>query len=116
MSPRSWTERVRDILDAIAEIEGFVADMTDERFAQDHRTQKAVVADLVILGEAAASIPDDIAERYSDVPWRLMRDMRNRLIHIYFEIDHAIVWETIQKDLPVLGEQLKALLRDNAAD
>lgn len=39
-----------------------------------------------------------------------MRAMRNRIVHVYFDIDPAIVWDTVQKDLPQLIAPLRALL------
>ncbi len=38
-----------------------------------------------------------------------MRGMRNRIAHGYFDIDMAIVWETVQRDLPALIAQLSSL-------
>lgn len=54
MSPRAWPFRVRDILDAVVEIRSFAAGMTQAQFASDARTRKAVLADFIIIGEAAS--------------------------------------------------------------
>jgi uncharacterized protein with HEPN domain len=35
--------------------------------------------------------------------------MRNALAHGYFTVDLAIVWQTIQNDLPPLSRQILAL-------
>jgi len=39
-----------------------------------------------------------------------MYGMRNRIVHDYFEIDLEVVWQTVQKDLPVLRKQIEPLL------
>ena len=57
MSIRPWQQRVQDMLDAIAEIEQFCAEMTFENFSRDKKTLKAVSADFAILGEAATVHP-----------------------------------------------------------
>lgn len=36
--------------------------------------------------------------------------MRNRVSHGYFEVDVSIVWRTIQSDLPLLAQQVRAML------
>lgn len=36
--------------------------------------------------------------------------MRNRLIHVYFDIDMDVVWNTVTKDLPVLKTELEKIL------
>lgn len=110
MSPRSWRERIEDILEAIAEIREFTRSMSFEQFRDDPKTLKAVALDIVIIGEAAGRIPDDIAEDHSEIAWSLMRGMRNRLVHDYFGMDPQILWDTIQNDLPPLIEPLQRIL------
>ena len=116
MSPRAWTERIRDILDAIAEIQMFTQDMDFEGFQQDVKTLKAVTLDFIVIGEATNHIPDDIQEIHPGVPWHLMRAMRNRLVHVYFSVDPRIVWDTIQNDLPLLVPPLESLLQEREND
>lgn len=110
MSSREWPERVRDIIDAIAEIQFFTKGMDLESFRADTKTVKAVELNFIIIGEAARAIPDSIQVANPDVPWQLMRSMRNRMVHLYFHIDPAILWKTTQDDLPQLLPHLEALL------
>ncbi len=110
MSTERWQERVEDILAAIAEIETFVADMSRSEFLDDVKTQKAVVASLTIIGEAARYVPEEVTRNTPDVPWALMRGMRNRIVHAYYQVDPEIVWNTCQNDLPPLVRPLKDLL------
>lgn len=37
--------------------------------------------------------------------------VRNRVIHDYFEVDLAVVWQTVQQDLPELRNQMFVALR-----
>lgn len=111
MSPRDWRERVQDILEALAEIQSFTRGMDFDSFSADTRTQKAVELDLIIIGEAATHIPDEIEQEYPQIPWSLMSAMRNRLVHVYFAVDERLLWDTIQNDLPVLLSSLQSLLR-----
>ena len=57
----------------------------------------------IIIGEAASLIPDEITEQYNEIPWHLMRAMRNRIVHVYFQVDEKLMWDTVQNDLPPLG-------------
>ena len=111
MSPRrGWNERVQDILDAIAEIQSFVGAMSFDDFRSDARTLKAVLANFTIIGEAARSVPQSVAMLDPLIPWKTMRDMRNVVVHVYFNIQPRIVWDTIHNDLPPLVARLRALL------
>jgi uncharacterized protein with HEPN domain len=111
MSPRDWKERARDILDAIGEIEAFTRGMDFEGFKADTKTMKAVELNLIVIGEAAAGIPDGLEERHPQIPWSLMRAMRNRLVHVYFAVDERLLWDTVKNDLPPLIKPLQSLLQ-----
>ena len=110
MSPRGWQDRIRDILDAIAEIRKFTSDMDYASFKADDKSIRAVEMNFIIIGEAANQIPEEVEEKYPAIPWHLMRAMRNRIVHVYFEVDQKLMWDTIQTDLPPLIPELEKLL------
>jgi len=110
VSPRAWKERIRDILDAIAEIQKFTHGMDFESFRMDNKTIRSVEMNFIIIGEAANQIPEEIEEKYSQIPWSLMRAMRNRLVHVYFQVDERLMWDTVQNDLPPLIPELEKLI------
>jgi len=81
-------------------------------FAQDKKTQQAVILNLILIGEEATKILKDheaFALQHAHIPWRAMKGMRNRIAHGYFEINLDVVWETVQTALPALKVQLAAL-------
>lgn len=110
MSSRSWKDRIEDILDAIAEIQSFTEAMDFEQFDADQKTVKAVALNFIVIGEAATHVPDEIAKANPKIAWKLMRGIRNRLVHDYFSLDTQIVWDTLRNDLPPLIEPLRELL------
>lgn len=72
---------------------------------------------LIVLGEAATKVMDrytDFASAQSQIPWRSMRGMRNRIAHGYFDIDLDVVWDTVQNALPALLVSVQPLLDDLA--
>jgi len=81
-------------------------------FIRDEDLRRAFVRSLEIIGEAAKSVPDDVRAAASDIEWRKMAGMRDRLIHGYFGVDLDLVWETVTVHVPRLREQIDALLGD----
>ncbi|MGO9737329.1 MAG: DUF86 domain-containing protein [Desulfomonilaceae bacterium] len=65
---------------------------------------------LAIIGEAASHIPDAVCADHSDIPWTDMRSMRNFVVHEYFGISDAILWDTVTRNLPSLHEPLQRIL------
>jgi uncharacterized protein with HEPN domain len=110
VSPRDWRDRIRDILDAIAETQKFTRGMDYQAFKDDDKAVRAVEMNFIIIGEAANQIPEEIEEKYISIPWSLMRAMRNRIVHVYFEVDEKLMWDTIQNDLPPLVPEFEKLL------
>jgi uncharacterized protein with HEPN domain len=110
VSPRDWQDRIRDILDAIAEIQQFTNEMDFDTFREDDKTIRAVEMNFIIIGESASQIPEEIIELHPDIPWHLMRAMRNRIVHVYFQVDEKLMWDTIHNDLPPLIFDLEKLV------
>ena len=67
----------------------------------------AVVRNFEVIGEAARHVDPETATRLADIPWQDMRDLRNLLIHEYFGVSVAIIWETISRDLRPVREAIR---------
>ena len=59
-----------------------------------------------MIGEASSHLPIEVQEQYEDVPWGMIKGIRNILAHEYFGIDLEIVWKTVKEDLPILKKRL----------
>lgn len=58
------------------------------------------------VAEASRKLPQSWKDSRSEVPWREIVAMRNKITHDFGEIDHHIVWEVIAKKFPVIADQL----------
>ena len=110
MSHRLWKYRINDILDSIKKIQRQVENMEFENFQKDEKTIDAVIRNFIVIGEAAHNVPADITLKYSNIPWRLMGDMRNFAVHEYWGVEFRTIWKTIQDDLPPLIPDLNQVI------
>jgi len=106
---KRWRWRVFDLLDAVDRVAAYTAGHTPETFLADGRTRDAVLHNLARLGETTKFIPQSVQDRTPEVPWALLRDIRNLVAHDYFGIDPRLVWHTARVDLPELRPGLQAL-------
>ncbi len=85
---REYSLYFKDILEAMAAIEKFVAGMEFEDFKNDDKTSSAVIRKFEIIGEAIKHIPEEIRNKYPQIKWKQMAGMRDRLIHFYFGVKY----------------------------
>jgi len=102
-------ERLLDIQEAIERIQKY-AERGREAFERDELIQTWILHNLQILGEAARAISADFKQQHPEVSWQQIAGMRNILVHDYFGIDVSIVWEVVERDLPILKQQVLVML------
>ncbi|MBI3442562.1 MAG: DUF86 domain-containing protein [Candidatus Sungbacteria bacterium] len=101
---------LKHILGGVGQIEEYVRDISKEKFLASPQIQDAVMRRLAIIGEATKNLPSDLREKYAQIPWNNIAGMRDMLIHEYFGVDMELVWNTIQKDLPVFKAHVENIL------
>lgn len=114
---KNWKVYIDDMLKASTKIQRYVQGLTCEQFLADERTIDAVLHNLTILGEAVSTqkLPKEIQERYPEVPWSKVNEVRNIVVHQYDEVDLAIIWKILQEGLPELLAHLEQLLEKEEA-
>ncbi|MBP0591642.1 DUF86 domain-containing protein [Paraburkholderia sp. LEh10] len=113
-SDLSIADCLERMLEAIARIEHYTEDLTDDTFRIDSLVQDAVILNLGIIGSVACDVArkrPDFAAAHAHVPWEKTCLACNRLTRDYFSIDADRVWQTVVRDLPVLKEQLAQIRR-----
>ena len=105
-------ERLRHIVDSIAHIEDFLHGKSLEQMNGDVMCYHAVVYNIMIIGEAANMLTKEFRDSHQEIPWRQIVDMRNVLVHGYYNTSPLFVWETYTNDLPVLKQQVEKYIAE----
>ena len=103
---------LNDIYTNSKEILIFIQGLSYEKFIDDKKTVYAVMRALEIIGEAAKQIPISFRKKYPEVEWKNMAGLRDVLIHEYFGINHAVIWQIIDNKLPSLIVQLEKIIEE----
>ena len=100
--PPTVEDRLRDILEAITEIEEMLVGSSLDAFTTDKMRRMATERYLEVICEAARRLTDDVKREAPNIDWRKMIDFGNVLRHAYHATRVDIIWDIIQNDLPAL--------------
>jgi uncharacterized protein with HEPN domain len=110
--PPTVADRLRHIHQAIVEIESLLANKSRQEFADDRLLRLAIERLLEIASEASRHIPEETRQRASDIPWRRVADLGNRLRHAYHQVDPDLLWNILGGDLSALKGAVDRLMNE----
>ena len=101
-----------DMLLAAREAVELSRGMTFAAFERNRTAQLAIMKTVEIVGEAASRVSAETKQMHPDIPWPGIVGMRNWLVHGYFDVNLARVWQTVEQDIPSLVAQLERLVSE----
>jgi uncharacterized protein with HEPN domain len=91
-----------DILESAKMAINYISNISFEEFSSNLMIQDAVIRRIEIIGEASGRVGTESKKKYSHLPWKEMKGMRNLLINEYDDINLSDVWNTVNNELPGL--------------
>jgi len=99
---------LQHILESIQALQEYLIGVDEAEYLSNMEKQDAAERRLQIIGEAIVQLPWEFKEEYPDIPWEKVAGLRNRLVHEYFDIDHKLVWNILEKSYPNLKNKSSA--------
>ncbi len=107
---REWHFYVNDMIACCERVLAYTATLEQAEFVADRRTYDAALYNVLLIGEAAANLPESVRSEHRDVPWRALVGARNRIVHGHFAVDDDVIWSIIQDAIPLLLPQLRGII------
>ena len=108
---------VADIVESARSIGDYIAGVSRDEFIENEQLQDSVIRRLLVIGEASARLSDSFRDNRPGIPWREIRGMRNRMVHVYDDIDMNLVWRTARNEVPnLLAELAPVVASDQEAE
>ncbi|WP_241681384.1 DUF86 domain-containing protein [Pseudactinotalea terrae] len=87
-------------------------------YTNDSANVPGLAAEALItkLGENVSRVSAPFEADHPTVPWKVIKDMRNRLTHYYEATDYDVVWSTIASDFPTINAMVRRLLGASSDD
>lgn len=105
-------DRLEHILAAINRVSRYMQGKTYEDLLADDMMYYAVVKNIEIMGEAANMLTAEFQAAHPETPWKMVKGMRNYIVHEYFQIDSQVVWDVVSKELATLHQQITTYISE----
>jgi uncharacterized protein with HEPN domain len=107
---RSTIDRLRDIIQSAELVEHHVGDLDASALAATAEPRDAALFRIAVVCEAASRLPTELQALAPEIPWNEIKDMRNQIVHGYWQIDFAIIIDTVENDLEPLKTATQRLI------
>ena len=84
MSTRSDGSFLNDALVACQKIESIISGVSEQAFFRDEIRQAAILHHITVIGEALNRVSSELRDRHTQILWRQIISVRNRIVHAYF--------------------------------
>jgi uncharacterized protein with HEPN domain len=106
----STFEHLHHMLDETSYLIRHAGGLKKDEFKNDETLRRAFVRSIEIIGEAAKQLSPEIREKYTQIEWKAVAGMRDKLIHGYFGVDYDLVWDVVTIKIPILHKEIEKIL------
>lgn len=101
---------LRHILDEIIFLLKTTENLNYDSFFENEMYIRAFSRSFEIIGEAVKNLSPDFRKRHTDIEWKKISGMRDKIIHQYFNVDYELLWDVIKTKLPEIKNKIEKLL------
>jgi len=105
--PRSDEEWVSDVLAAIGAIRADTTGMDLATFSAKPTVIRSVLYSIAVIGEAAKNISAEFKAAHTEIPWRAIAGIRDKIVHEYFRANTRRIWDVVVDDIDALEAALR---------
>lgn len=82
-------------------------------FSSNEEKVDATVFAISQIGELVKNISKETMQKYPNIEWIIIKNLRNKIVHDYEGIKLNFIWDIITKDIIQLKVDLEKILEDN---
>ena len=95
---------ISKITEDLAFIEKHTRGIDKEELSKNEILLDSMLFRLIQISENAKKLSDEYKTKRSEVPWKAIYGLRNKIVHDYGNVDLEIVYSTLKDDIPELLE------------
>ena len=102
---------LKHILDEINFLNKKSKNLSLDKLKKDEVLKRAFARSLEIIGEAVKNINPELKRKNSEIEWKKVAGLRDKIVHYYFGVNWDILWDVIEHKLPELKKQIEQILK-----
>lgn len=102
---------LRHIIDEIEFLLKTSENLSLDEFLESEMYTRAFSRSFEIIGEAVKNLSEDFRNKHSDIEWKKLAGMRDKIIHNYFSVDYEILWDAVINKLPFMKENIQKIIQ-----
>ena len=83
-------------------------------FSSNEEKVDATVFSISQIGELVKNISKETMQKYSNIEWIIIKNLRNRIVHDYEGIKLNLIWDIVTNDIVQLKKDLEDILDNNS--
>lgn len=103
---------IKKMIDYIDKALRYTKNCTFEQFVNNEEKIDATVFAISQIGELVKNISNETMERYSNIEWIIIKNLRNKIVHDYEGIKLNFIWDIITEDIINLKSNLEKILEN----
>lgn len=104
---------IRKMLDYIDKALRYTKDCNFEDFLTNEEKVDATVFAISQIGELVKNISKETMEKYPNIEWIIIKNLRNKIVHDYEGIKLNFIWDIVTEDIKILRNDLEKIIIDN---
>jgi uncharacterized protein with HEPN domain len=114
--PRSTLDFLKHIQEELAYISRRAAGLSYDEFINDDDLKRAFVRSFEVVGEACKNVPESLRNQHTEFNWSGFARLRDRLIHQYWGVDYAIIWDAVTTEIPTYKEWIDLIVEQESSN
>ena len=92
-----------------------VQDKTRDDLDRDKQLTLSLIKYLEMIGYSASRVSRECQNGCEPIPWDQVIEMKQQVVHTYWDIDRDWIWNTVTNELPTIIEALEQLVPSGAS-
>ena len=92
----------------------YVEDCDFSSFSKNEEKVDATIFAISQIGELVKNVSENTMEKYNNIEWVVIKNLRNKIVHDYEGINLSLIWDILENDIIQLKSDLEEILKNDS--